>query len=185
LANDLFEYSTILTGAEWPAPNQPKSPTPTLKAIGAVTDMVNRKAEKVGGGSALGSDAFASSAVGGGAAKLAQPNLRGGQATEVPTEAVAGSIQTGSIQEEGKGPKRRFGFIRRVFGRGGQRESEGQAEAEAVAVVEASTEDLEGRLDAAFPEGRLEIGAARARLEDCLGDECETEEEATELRTTT
>ena len=71
-----------------------------------------------------------------------------------------------------------------MFGRGGQRESEGQAEAEAVAVVEASTEDLEGRLDAAFPEGRLEIGAARARLEDCFGDECETEEEATELRTT-
>ena len=36
-ASDLFKYSTIVTGAEWPPANQPKSPCPTLKVIGAIT----------------------------------------------------------------------------------------------------------------------------------------------------
>jgi len=44
-AADLFKYSTIATGAEWPLPNQPKSPSPTLKVIGAVTAAVNKKKE--------------------------------------------------------------------------------------------------------------------------------------------
>jgi hypothetical protein len=28
---ELFKYSSIVTGAEWPPANQPKSPCPTLK----------------------------------------------------------------------------------------------------------------------------------------------------------
>ena len=41
----LWKYSTIVTGSEWPEANQPKSPCPTLKVIGAVTDFINAKEE--------------------------------------------------------------------------------------------------------------------------------------------
>ena len=44
-ASDLFKYSTIVTGAEWPPANQPKSPCPTLKVIGAITAYQNKKEE--------------------------------------------------------------------------------------------------------------------------------------------
>ena len=44
-ANDLFKYSTLITGASWPLANQPKSPCPTLKVIGAVTQMAYAKEE--------------------------------------------------------------------------------------------------------------------------------------------
>ena len=36
-AADLFKFSTLVTGADWPPANQPKSPCPTLKVIGAIT----------------------------------------------------------------------------------------------------------------------------------------------------
>ena len=41
----LWKYSTIVTGSDWPEANQPKSPCPTLKVIGAVTDFMNAKEE--------------------------------------------------------------------------------------------------------------------------------------------
>jgi len=44
-ASDLFKYSTMITGAEWPEANQPKSPCPTLKVIGAITAASNKKEE--------------------------------------------------------------------------------------------------------------------------------------------
>lgn len=43
-ATKLFEYSTAITGAEWPELKQITSPCPTLKVIGAVTQgMVKRE----------------------------------------------------------------------------------------------------------------------------------------------
>jgi len=43
-ASKLFEYSTKITGAEWPTLKQITSPCPTLKVIGAVTQgMVKRE----------------------------------------------------------------------------------------------------------------------------------------------
>ena len=45
LGQQLFKYSSIVTGAEWPAANQPKSPCPTLKVIGTITEVMNRKEE--------------------------------------------------------------------------------------------------------------------------------------------
>jgi len=44
-AQRLFRYATAITGAEWPAANQPISPCPTLTVIGAVTNMLNAKEE--------------------------------------------------------------------------------------------------------------------------------------------
>jgi protochlorophyllide reductase len=41
----LWKYATAITGAEWPAANQPKSPCPTLTVIGAVTAVLNKKEE--------------------------------------------------------------------------------------------------------------------------------------------
>lgn len=42
---NLWKYSTLITGAAWPDANQPKSPCPTLKVVGAITDIMNRKEE--------------------------------------------------------------------------------------------------------------------------------------------
>merc|ERR1719410_2089068 len=36
----LWQYSTEVTGAEWPEAYQPKSPCPTLKVVGAVTSVL-------------------------------------------------------------------------------------------------------------------------------------------------
>ena len=44
-ATRLYKYATAVTGAEWPSAKQPKSPCPTLRVIGLVTDMVNQKEE--------------------------------------------------------------------------------------------------------------------------------------------
>ena len=41
IEQDLFKYSTIVTGAEWPPAYQPKSPCPTLKVVGAVTNVMS------------------------------------------------------------------------------------------------------------------------------------------------
>jgi len=44
-ARQLFDYATYITGAEWPSAKQPISPCPTLRFIGAVTNMLNAKEE--------------------------------------------------------------------------------------------------------------------------------------------
>ena len=38
-------YTTQITGAEWPAAYQPKSPCPTLTVVAAATSLLNRKEE--------------------------------------------------------------------------------------------------------------------------------------------
>ena len=107
---DLWRHSCAVTGASWPAANQPKSPCPTLKVVGAVTQAMNAKEEAKRtlegmapgegssgvtgiGGKVLGSTSYVVDSVAGNtigrAAKLAQDRLLGG----VPTEAVEGSYQ--------------------------------------------------------------------------------------------
>ncbi len=44
-AAKLWKYSAAVTGAEWPLANQPRSPCPTLKVIGAVTSILNKREE--------------------------------------------------------------------------------------------------------------------------------------------
>ena len=44
-AASLWKYSTMITGAQWPPANQPKSPCPTLKVVGAMTAAMNAKEE--------------------------------------------------------------------------------------------------------------------------------------------
>ena len=93
----------------WPSANQPKSPCPTLKVVGAVTQAMNAKEEakrtlegiparegvmRAGlGGKVLGSTGYVVDAVAGNTvgrvAKLAQDRLLG----HIPTEAVEGSFQ--------------------------------------------------------------------------------------------
>ena len=41
----LWKYTTQITGAEWPAAYQPKSPCPTLTVVAAATSLLNRKEE--------------------------------------------------------------------------------------------------------------------------------------------
>jgi len=45
-ARQLFEYSTKITGAEWPLAKAPKSPCPTLKVISFVTSILDKQEEK-------------------------------------------------------------------------------------------------------------------------------------------
>ena len=72
-AQDLWKYSTLVTGAEWPLAYQPKSPCPTLKVVGAVTTFMNAKEEAkrmkpgpgvVGGAASHVADAVLGSTVG-------------------------------------------------------------------------------------------------------------------------
>ena len=71
LASDLFKYSAEVTGAQWPPANQPKSPCPTLKVIGAVTAMVHAKEEAKRMAPAPGNVAGMKGIVVGGGAKVA------------------------------------------------------------------------------------------------------------------
>lgn len=121
-AQDLFKYSTIVTGAVWPPANQPKSPCPTLKLVGAITSMNNRREElkrmqtaPALAGSGVGlvgkSASVADSLVLGTAGKvvkLAQRRLLG----ELPETAVTGSFQE-EIKPVAAKPARK-GILRRL-----------------------------------------------------------------------
>jgi hypothetical protein len=114
-ASDLFKYSTIVTGAEWPPANQPKSPCPTLKVIGAITAYQNKKEElkrmKQGPGMVAGKGivitATAAKAVDAGSSILLLP-LRVLQRVllgKLPEKATSGSFQ------ETQKVKRRGGLL--------------------------------------------------------------------------
>jgi protochlorophyllide reductase len=45
-AERLWEYASQVTGAEWALANQPKSPCPTLKAVGLATSFLERREEQ-------------------------------------------------------------------------------------------------------------------------------------------
>jgi protochlorophyllide reductase len=124
LANDLFKYSTKITGAEWPTAYQPKSPCPTLKVVGAVTQYMNAKEEAkrmtpdagvVGGlgGKVLGATAKVTDVVAGNTigrvAKVAQDSLLG----DLPTNAVTGSFQ--ELKEGGEPVKRKRQLLRKLL----------------------------------------------------------------------
>mmetsp|Transcript_88714 Transcript_88714/g.153522 ORF Transcript_88714/g.153522 Transcript_88714/m.153522 type:complete len:561 (+) Transcript_88714:58-1740(+) len=116
LSADLWEHSATVTGAEWPAAYQPKSPCPTLKVIGAITAYSNKKEElkrmkpgegvvgTVGGTTAKLTDAILGNTIGR-VAKTAQRTLLG----RLPEEAVSGSYQ------ETKGLQKKKGLLRKLF----------------------------------------------------------------------
>lgn len=171
-ASDLFKFSSIVTGAEWPTAFQAKSPCPTLKVVGAITKLVYAKEEakrmkpapgNVGGLSkrVIGSTAKVADAVVGNTvgrvAGLVGSKILG----ELPEQAVSGSFQA----EAGK--KKKYGLWRRIrrFGRGPPAEKP-QLD------VEATTVQLEERLQEALgEEGKLHLDASRTYLENCLGSE--------------
>eukprot|EP00286_Rhodomonas_abbreviata_P029000 CAMPEP_0181315520 /NCGR_PEP_ID=MMETSP1101-20121128/15423_1 /TAXON_ID=46948 /ORGANISM="Rhodomonas abbreviata, Strain Caron Lab Isolate" /LENGTH=605 /DNA_ID=CAMNT_0023422741 /DNA_START=36 /DNA_END=1853 /DNA_ORIENTATION=+ len=126
LAQELFKYSSIVTGAEWPPANQPKSPCPTLKVVGAFTSAMNAKeeakrmAQKPGmvaglpGQLTAGSVSIADEIVAatlGAAAKTAQRVFLG----ELPEEAMKGA----EAKNAAKDP-----LWRRVIGRPSLSEAE-------------------------------------------------------------
>ena len=172
-ASDLWKYSSIITGAEWPPANQPKSPCPTLKVVGAATAVLNAKEEakrmKPGPGMVGGLGVVAGTAghvvdktLGysvGTVMRKAQDALLG----ELPDEAVAGAALA-EAEEEAPEPKRRF-LSRLAFWR-----RKHAAEAEPV-VAEVSEDtapaitmddaELEARL-AEVLDGGLPLPSARA-----------------------
>ena len=96
-SQDLFKLTSKVVDAKWPALGQPKSPCPTLKVVGAVTDFVNAKEEAkrmkpqpgmVGGFTKTGAtvaDKFVGATVGN-VAKRAQRAFLG----DLPEEATKG-----------------------------------------------------------------------------------------------
>ena len=108
LSQELWKQSAKLTNTEWPTPNQPRSPCPTLVVIGAITKAMNAKEEAkrtlegleddgkgglkvraaVIGGAGTVVDAVVGNTIGR-AGKLAQEKLLGGQVQE----ALQGSFQ--------------------------------------------------------------------------------------------
>jgi hypothetical protein len=172
-AADLFKYSTMVTGAEWPPANQPKSPCPTLKVIGAVTAFVNAKEEakrmepkpgmvagagKLMGGTAAIADTLVGGTVGQ-VAKFAQSKVLG----SLPEEAVTGSFQESKLKK----PKLpRFERVRRVFRR--RKSAPSEPEAVALAVAEEDADELgeiEARIDAVLDGGGMPVPTAPAKTE--------------------
>jgi len=147
-AATLWKHSTEMTGAVWPPANQPKSPCPTLKVVGAATTFFNAKEEAkrmvpmegnvaVGvAGRVAGTAGTVADVVVGGtlgkAVKLAQKSLLG----EVPDEAVSGSFQETEADEQRAGKHRRGirsglrGLWRRIRGR---RDADAETELEVAA----------------------------------------------------
>jgi len=192
---DLWKYSSMVTGAEWPAAYQPKSPCPTLKVVGAVTDFMNAKEEAkrtktVGGatgaggkvvGTVLGGTGAVADAVVGNTvglvARKAQDALLGG----LPEEAVDGSYQETATKKGGKRGLRRLLFWRKAKVAEPVAEAVEEAVAEAVAPkVELSEEEAEAmqqKLEEVL-DGGLAVPSARAALESCLTEDvCDIEEE--------
>jgi len=156
----LWKGSTLAAGAQWPPANQPKSPCPTLKVVGAATKMMNAKEEakrmtpapgnvavgvagKVAGAAGTVVDVAMGKTVGS-AVKLAQSRLLG----ELPQEAV-----TGSFQEEKTKQKRR-GLLRRLLRRGRGREDTAPQAAPLLKEDESALEEaLSLKVNAALQEG--------------------------------
>jgi len=122
LSQELWKESSLVTGASWPPANQPKSPCPTLKVVGAVTKAMNAKEEAKRtlqgikpadggiasrlGGKVLGSTGYVVDAIGGNTlgrvAKIAQDKLLG----DLPTDAIEGTFQeTKEKDPKGKGTR--------------------------------------------------------------------------------
>jgi hypothetical protein len=123
LGLDLFKYSSIVTDAKWPVPNQPKSPCPTLKVVGAVTQALNAKQEakrmeaqpgmvgglsaKIKSGAVSLTDRMVVSTVGAGVSKV-QALLLG----ELPNDAIHGSYQEEKKQKKPKVTGRKRAWVK-------------------------------------------------------------------------
>jgi protochlorophyllide reductase len=107
VAQQLWKYSSQLTGASWPPANQPRSPCPTLVVVGAVTKAMNAKEEakrmKPGVGVVAGSAGYVVDAVAGNTvglvAKTLQDTLLGG----LPVDAKEGTFQQTVEDKKKKG----------------------------------------------------------------------------------
>ena len=199
LSAELWKYTTMITGAEWPPAYQPKSPCPTLKVVGAVTAAMNRKEEmkrmkpapgnvaglglNIAGGALSVQDKVVGGTVGR-IVRAAQGKLLG----ELPTEAVTGSRQAEAARA--RVPRKRRGPLRRLFRRGrASEEVEDGAAQEALAAAAAQAEedakraaDLAKRLEEVL-DGGIPVPAARMALETCLAeDECDLNAKANQLR---
>ena len=172
-AATLWKYSTEITGAAWPPANQPKSPCPTLKVVGAVTAFVNAKEEakrmtpmegnvaagvagRVAGTAGTVADVVVGGTLGT-VVKAAQSALLG----EVPDEAKEGSFQ--STEAEDVGRVRRRGPLRAVGGLWRRIRGRGAASADAVADADAVL-DEEVELD----ECEVDDDECNAQMEEQL-----------------
>jgi hypothetical protein len=205
-AGDLWKHSSLVTGAAWPPANQPKSPCPTLKVVGAATNFLNAKEEakrmKPMPGNVVGLTGQVAGAAGhvvdktlgntiGTAMRKAQDAMLGG----IPEEAVTGSFQVEDGKEKAMEiamansviadtvPKKKRGLLRRLaFWRREAAQAAAVEEVEPVAAAADAEDALEDRVREVLAGG-LPLPTARAALENCLGEEeCDLEAEATRLR---
>jgi len=131
-AFELFKLSTVITGAEWPPANQPKSPCPTLKVIGTLTKLSHAKEEAKRKKPMEGNVAGLGVRLAGGTAKVADAVVGNtvGRVAGIVGSRVLGQMPDtaleGSFQEEVKEvqPKAKRGLFRRIrrFGRGSPKE---------------------------------------------------------------
>ncbi|KAH8049715.1 hypothetical protein JL721_11597 [Aureococcus anophagefferens] len=171
----LWKYSSIVTGAEWPEANQPKSPCPTLKVIGAVTDFMNAKEEAKRMGDQPGMVAGKGIVVTGAVAKaadtvldktvfrllrLAQRLLLG----KMPDAATDGSFQATEA-------RRRTGGLLGIF----RRKKRAAEEEDAAAVLEAEAVEADAAPLDPEEEAKLRIREElelelRAKIQDQNAD---------------
>ena len=186
VSQDLWKYSTEITGAEWPAAYQPKSPCPTLKVVGAVTGFMNAKEEakrlKPGPGVVGGAAGIVADTVLGGTVGLVAKTAQNIVLGDLPEEAKGGSFQEEASKSPGKGKKRglrRLLFWRRERGAGTAAEEVLQDEEPAVAdLTPERLAEIEAKLEEVL-DGGFAVPGAKKALESCLitDDACDVEEE--------
>jgi len=201
LARTLWKYSTEITGAKWPLANQPKSPCPTLKVIGAVTQAANAKEEAkrmapqegmvagsgvdiLMGGTVNVADKVVASTVGK-TVGFVQRKLLG----DLPEEAITGSFQEEAGKEERSKPKRgrKRAFLRRLLGRRARHEIAcapgalgGPTDDTQIDGMVAEGNGFDARVHEVLGGDGLALRHPQRYLEDCIKDndeECEVEQQ--------
>jgi len=167
LAADLFKYSSIATGAEWPAANLAKQASPTLQVVGAVTAFINAKEEAkrmaprpgmVGGlGGKVAGEAL-------GAGDAAVGNTAGGaeEAFETAAASLPDTETTGRITGRKRAALRRA--ISFVLRRGQQSSAEAEPSLPSQVLAEAAPVKAEAA------EGDALAAAIEERLVSAIGD---------------
>lgn len=156
---ELWKLSASVTASDWPTPNQPKSPCPTLKVIGAVTKAMNAKEEakrmkagdgvvgSLAGGAGIAVDAVAGSTIGF-VAKTLQDKLLG----EVPVTAVEGSFQETKKEEE-----------KRLRGLASWRTAKAEGATDEEAYEAAAADELQQKVEAVLGESGMAVPEVEER----------------------
>lgn len=160
MAADLFKHSTLMTGAEWPEPNQPAPPDANLQLASALASIAN-----------FGVDDRRSEP---------RPGMVGGMADKILAERAAqAKVQTAvTLKKKLRKRDRIKNFITRIFRR--QRQQKDDVDADALMSKKAEALLSDGGMPVSLPKTKEELvrsfvaaterGDAAAAMKLCTDD---------------